>query len=588
MPEHAVGIKFTGKDYLSQHFKRMGSNADKFGTRTSSAFRNATKAGYDFQTVVKGIIAANLIRGGVAQVTRGLGTVVEEFVKFDETMIGAAARFSDIGPDATDFADRLVDLKNRAREAAQGTRYTVGQIGETMNTLAKSGLSTQQAFGMLNPVMNLAKATQEDLAYATSVSSDLMGSFGLRTKDAVKNTANMIRMTDVLTKSALSANVGLEDMFEAMKTVGPVAVSYGLGLEQATAMTGFLGNAGIKGTLAATALKNAMVRIPSKLISAELEANGIAVADLSGNMRPLVDIIADMGEKMKNLGGKKQMQIFESVFGLRAIAGAGAMMRGVDGLREFQKLLEDSAGIAQRTGDRIEQSLGSKLMKLGSAALEAGFKVLEAFESGGRKGIDVFTEKVRNFNVTPIIQSIKGLVGAFQLLWIIIQPLTAYLPELVGAFVAIKAVSAALSFGVAAATMFRFFMAAKAAVGVMGLLNMVMTANPIGMIIVGIGALVAGLIWAGRKFQIFSKTWAWIVDMIKQAVAGWKMIFGLTTGSENAPQGLLGGEEAPNYREAMSRQTQFKGRLDITGAPAGSTLTTEGAPTFDMQLLGSH
>ena len=63
MPDYAIGMKFTGKDMVSATMKRMGKQADVTGKRMSSAFRDATKAGYDFQTIVKGIVAANLLRG---------------------------------------------------------------------------------------------------------------------------------------------------------------------------------------------------------------------------------------------------------------------------------------------------------------------------------------------------------------------------------------------------------------------------------------------------------------------------------------------------------------------------------------------
>jgi hypothetical protein len=50
-----------------------------------------------------------------------------------------------------------------------------------------------------------------------------------------------------------------------------------------------------------------------------------------------------------------------------------------------------------------------------------------------------------------------------------------------------------------------------------------------------------------------------------------------------------GKQEAPNQREVEARQQiQFKGDLNISGAPAGSTFTgtTTGAPPIDYHMLG--
>jgi hypothetical protein len=46
----------------------------------------------------------------------------------------------------------------------------------------------------------------------------------------------------------------------------------------------------------------------------------------------------------------------------------------------------------------------------------------------------------------------------------------------------------------------------------------------------------------------------------------------------------------PNAREAQARRQQFYGRLDISGAPAGSKVETKktGAPTFDVNMLGAN
>ncbi len=54
MPDYALNTNLTAKDRVSSTFKKMGREAERFGVKSSSAFRNASKAGYSFQAVVKG------------------------------------------------------------------------------------------------------------------------------------------------------------------------------------------------------------------------------------------------------------------------------------------------------------------------------------------------------------------------------------------------------------------------------------------------------------------------------------------------------------------------------------------------------
>lgn len=134
--------------------------------------------------------------------------------------------------------------------------------------------------------------------------------------------------------------------------------------------------------------------------------------------------------------------------------------------------------------------------------------------------------------------------------------------------------------------------------------NFVMMANPIGLIIAGIAALIA-IVWVlyenwDAVTGALKSAWEWmkrIVSMaagpLSSAIEGVKGIFGFGNDKEvvdvkkdiNVEQ-----RQAPNAAEVSARnQTAFKGRLDIAGAPAGSNVTTlVGAKGFDISILGAN
>ena len=421
--DFAVSTSFKAKDKMTKGFKKMGRGAKKFAATAVASFKRATRAASTFKSVTGGILAAGAISRGLRVLTGGLRSVTEQFIEFDQATIGAAARFKDIGPDAVDFQKQLGKIRDRAREAGAATEFTAAQSAEALNFLAKAGFKSAEAFGALDSMINLATATGEDFTRVADISSDLLGSFGLNVDDTAQKIKNLARLNDVLVKASNTANVTIEDLFETMKDVGPIAIKAGQSLESVTAVTAFLGGTGIKGTKAMTALKNAFLNLasPSTKAAGMLKALDIRVEDSQGNMRNLNEIIGDLAPQLKKMGNVKALAILDEIFGKRAIAGVANIGDGTEAIREFEKSLLDAGGTAQKTADLLRQSLGNRLKALSSASTELGFKILEAFEVRGEGAIDKFTEAVRNFDPTPIVNGIENIITTFKVLWPIVK-----------------------------------------------------------------------------------------------------------------------------------------------------------------------
>jgi TP901 family phage tail tape measure protein len=629
LPDYAVSTAFTANNKVGRVFDAMGRDADKFGGKASAAFNKAGRSGSRFGDIVKGVLAAGVIQRGFGMLAAGLRNVTGQFVEFDDAVIGAAARFKDIGPDAANFDDQLNLIKRSARDAGAATKFTAAQAAAGLDFLARAGFTSAEAMGSLTSMINLATSTGEDFATVADYSSDLLGAFGLSVNDTAQKIANLNRLNDVLVKSANSANVTVETMFETMKTAGPVSRIIGASLEEVAAATAILGNAGIKGTEAATALKNSMLRLADANIQKMLHANGVEVADSAGNMRKYSVILSELGNKIKGLGTAKQAQILNDVFGLRAIAGAKTLMENLGGLSEFEQMLKDAAGTSERTADRLKQSWGNRLLSLGSAVAEFGFQILDAFGTDGKRGIDAITDSIRKFDTGPLIAGLRTAWSVAVGLYGAIAPFLPLLPYLIGWFVIFKTLMAGMGVAHAVMGFIQFAMVLKNTAGAMGLLNVMMTANPVGLIIAGIAALIVLFIYLEKRFGIFSKGW----EMVKTAFVAtvgfmktvfmqfasfyvnlWAGIIGTVIAGVSKLGGMIGidtsgldalaarvekfrsevdtaangGSPAPNSKEAEARQIQFTGQLNIAGAPAGSTMEskTTGAPALSTNLLG--
>ena len=425
MADFNLFARFGAKDKITKTFRDMGRAAARFGKTAEKSFRRASKSASTFRSVTKGILAAGAISRGFGLLTRGLRSVTEQFIEFDQATIGAAARFKDIGPDAENFEEQLKKIRDRAREAGATTEFTAAQSAEALNFLAKAGFKSAEAMGSLSSMINLATATGEDFATVADFSSDLLGSFGLNVDDTAQKIKNLARLNDVLVKAANTANVTVEDLFETMKDVGPIAIAAGQSLESVTAVTAFLGGTGIKGSKAMTALKNAFLNLasPSTKAAGMLRDMGIQVVDSQGNMRDLNSVVAELAPKLNKLGNRKSIQVFDEIFGKRAIAGTINISKGTEAIKEFEKSLLGADGTAQATADRMRQSLGNRLKALGSAATEFGFKIFEAFNVRGKDAITSLTELIRTFDPIPLIKGLGGVVEVIKILHTVIVPL---------------------------------------------------------------------------------------------------------------------------------------------------------------------
>jgi TP901 family phage tail tape measure protein len=410
--ERKVNAKFGATGNIIKRFGIMARAASRFGRKTTDAFKRINRGANRFKGITSGFLKAQVIGKGFALLTQGIGSVVDQFIQFDKAALGATVRFKDIGPNAANFNEKLKEIEKSAREVGATTEFTSAQAAEGLNKLAVSGFTSAEAMGALKGIIDVSTATGEDFARVADIQSDLLGAFGLAAGTTAEKIKNLNRLNDVMVKTANSANVTLETMFETMKQVGPIATGVlGASLEEVAALTGVLGNSGIKGSEAMTALKNAYLRLaaPQSAARKTLDFFNVSLDNGRGGVRKITDVIGELGVKIKDLDPTKQAEIMDQIFGKRAIAGAKNIMDNVASIKELEKSLLNAGFTAQRTAEIMRTSIDAKLKSLGSAATEAGFKILNAFRVDGKSGIDALTESIRSADMQPFIEGLKVL-----------------------------------------------------------------------------------------------------------------------------------------------------------------------------------
>ena len=420
MANFAVSTRFTGRDLISKTFARMGKNADRFGNKSSKAFKKANRSASRFKDITKGILAAGGISKVLGGLKQGLSAVTTEFIGFDGAVISAAAKFKDINLATAEGQKRLLELKKAARETGAATQFSAGQAASGLDFLAMAGFNATQAMAALPGVVNLATVANVDLARATDIASDSLGAFGLMTEDATQLQTNFTRVNDVMSLTMSRTNTNMEDMFEAVKKGAPDFTKAGQSLESFSALLGVMANAGKKGSEAGTTLRNIMLRLadPTKEARKAIKMIGIETSDADGNFRDIVDILADVEKGTKKMGEVQKTAALSTIFGARAVGGINILLtEGSEKIRAFRGELEGAGGASQKMADIMRTSIGNRLKSLSSAAIEFGFKIFTAFETRGAGAVDKLTEAIRNFDPKPIVEGIEVILTVTKFLF---------------------------------------------------------------------------------------------------------------------------------------------------------------------------
>ncbi len=170
-----------------------------------------------------------------------VGASLAVYTSFDDAIRAAGAAANATG--AT-----LESLRNKAKHLGATTSFSASEVASLMTELGRAGFSPKQIEEMTGAVMNLARATGTDATVSSGIMSATIRQFSLEATDAV-------RVSDRLTAAANMSFNSVESLGEALQYAGPVAADANMSLEETLAILGTLGNLGIQGSEAGTALR---------------------------------------------------------------------------------------------------------------------------------------------------------------------------------------------------------------------------------------------------------------------------------------------------------------------------------------------
>jgi TP901 family phage tail tape measure protein len=299
-------------------------------------------------------------------------------------------------------------LYETAKQLGATTSFTASQVAEGMKYLGMAGFETREILAGIPGVLNLARAGAVDLGMAADIASDVGSAFGLA--------ADQIgRISDVMAKTQASANTNIEMMGESLKYAAPIASTAGQSLEMTAAAIGVLGNNGIKATMAGTDLARILTNIAQTAVQEKLAAIGVQAADAAGNIRPLNEVMKDLGRATAGMSQSKRLSFYDDLFE-RAKKSALKLSEQTGDLDSLHEKLLKSQGAAAEMAATMENTLGGSMRQLLSAVESVQIAFGEALTGEIRKaagGLTSFARQVAwliDRNQSLVVSIAKGIL----------------------------------------------------------------------------------------------------------------------------------------------------------------------------------
>jgi hypothetical protein len=226
-------------------------------------------------------------------------------------------------------------LDKDARRLGASTKFTATQVGQLQVAYGRLGFTTKEILNATEATLDLAAATGEDLAKSADVAGSTVRGFGLNAKETQ-------RVVDVMAASFNKTALGLDNFTESMKYVAPVANAAGATVEETTAFLGTLADAGIRGSMAGTALRKIFT-------------------DMTNDGRPLRDRLAELAKK-----GITLQDSFDEV-GRTAQTALLVLSKNTDKSDELTKSFQNVSGEAAKMARIMQDNLTGDVTKLTSA-----------------------------------------------------------------------------------------------------------------------------------------------------------------------------------------------------------------------------
>lgn len=340
---------------LQDQFTNQANNIGK-------AYRDMMEEIYQSSGASRGLTEMVWSRGATAGALTVMGGLIDSYTYFADVQndLFWATKMTNGG------LEEQQALMERVREVNLVTPLTNKDLSSAARFMAMAGNTNEAIQHMLEPVAELSGVFGMQAGGKGGV-ADLFTNISMMFGRNLEDQQEAYNVANELYAVTTSSNTNLQDLAQAITYSGSEMRRAGYGLRETAASIGAMGNYGIQGSAAGTALANMMRYIQlsasgqKKKGSDMLKAVGIdakSLMDSEGHLISLNEIYHKMYEVTKDLDTFSKNQFFYNVFGVRGTREIAAMVQ----------MIEDAAGGASKYEEimqRMQDATGNN--ELGKA-----------------------------------------------------------------------------------------------------------------------------------------------------------------------------------------------------------------------------
>ena len=408
--------------------KALADAAAEAARQRSAAAKEAAQQQAEAAKVASAGAAATLaiaskVEAGLKRVYDSYAECVKISSQFESTMSSVEAL-------SGASAQEMAALSAEAKRLGAETVFTANESATAMTYMGMAGWKAEEMLSGMNGVMALAAASGEDLGLVSDIVTDNLTAFGLTAKDTA-------RFSDVLASAASNTNTSVAIMGETFSNSAAIAGALGYSIEDVAVAVGAMANAGVKGSVAGTALKNIFnglldgVTLTGKAFG-ECEFTAV---NADGTMKSFGETLNELREYFDKMTDSERANNAVALAGKYGYNGLLAILNMTG--EEYQSLtntINNCSGAAQRMADIKLDNLSGDVTLLQSAA--EGLKI----SIGG-----LYRDELRGLAqmATQVLGSIQKLIEENPALAKTILAIAGGIGAVVGVYTALNALKKA-------------------------------------------------------------------------------------------------------------------------------------------------
>ena len=430
----------------------------------------------------RSMLRQNIV-GDVASVM-AVAAPVRSAISFESAMSDAAKTIDGMRDETGALTPVYYEMEAAVKSLGRELPLTHDQIA---SLFAAGGQQGMTAISDLREFATMAAQMAVAFGMSNDEAADAIGGYRTALGLSFEDTRSMLDLMNQYANTSSASEKGIADIVRRIGSLGQIA---GVSAKPMTALAATLDSMKIAPEVAATGIKNMLLSLTagSAATKSQREAFaklGIDVVKLSRQMQkdgPAA--VISVLEAVKRLPEAEQLSIMSEIFGKESIGAIAPLLKNLQLVRQNLEIAGDEsqyAGAMQQEFANRSKTTANNLVIMKNRLAEMGITLGSVVLPALNAGLDT---------LGPYISAIADFAGKHQTLTTVI----------VGAAAGFMLLGPVVRAGALAYSLFRsVLLGGRAAIAAVTTaqwgLNAAFSANPIGIAVTAVAALVAGLIY---------------------------------------------------------------------------------------------